>query len=728
MEFNIDPKDLNLQDAAGMQLVEVIRNLADESGTTDYEDLENLPKINGVTLKGNKSSDDLHIVVDYEDLENLPKINGVTLVGNKSTEDLNLNPSDEQVAEAVDAWLDDNVTQETGYVLDDSLTLSNAAAPADKVGELKSDLSLIGFEKHVASNNKIDGSYYIGKTGDYLNNAVILFGCGMTTEDITNIAGNLYVMSKDTDDNTLQGVVFKICDSSGDAISSDWLNLGTFYPASGFSASELAGRGLLFKAYSAAANYTIASLYVTPGVSTVYPPDAYKEEATITTDKTLSLSDIPADAKAAGDAIEDANTEISSIKSAVGYKLYVTSNNKINASAYIGKSGNNLNNAVILLGCGMTVQDVINIGGYFYVMSKDTDNNTLQGVVFKICDSDGEAISEDWLNFGTFYTDITLTSSELEGRGLLFKAYAAAENYTVASMYVTAGTSVAFPPDAYQEEATTDDKYHIADLICWGDSLTAGAGGDGTNYPDVCATELNLTVKNCGVGGESANTVSARQGGNAVVIPAGAVNGSYSTLTDVFGAEIAPLVQGDGGNSGDSLFINGDKCTLTYSSSQYTIAGYTKGTTSVPLLGRFAGSDFNGDITVIFVGANGADVGSVSDVDALITIIDSMIAHLKNNKYVVFAKWVANGTEESLSSDDAKMLSHYGNKLFPMRKMLVNYGLDLLDITPTADDLADIAVGTIPTSLRDDSIHLNANGYTAVGKFLADKIKSLGYV
>ena len=32
MAFNIDPKDLNLQDAAGMQLVEVIRNLAKESG------------------------------------------------------------------------------------------------------------------------------------------------------------------------------------------------------------------------------------------------------------------------------------------------------------------------------------------------------------------------------------------------------------------------------------------------------------------------------------------------------------------------------------------------------------------------------------------------------------------------------------------------------------------------------------------------------------------------
>lgn len=113
MNFSIDPKDLSLQDAAGMQLVEVIRNLADESGTADYEDLENLPKINGVELKGNKTSDDLHIAV-----------------------------SDEQVATAVDAWLEDNVDPETGYVLDSTLTMSNAAAPANEVGELKSELNV----------------------------------------------------------------------------------------------------------------------------------------------------------------------------------------------------------------------------------------------------------------------------------------------------------------------------------------------------------------------------------------------------------------------------------------------------------------------------------------------------------------------------------------------------------------------------------------------------------
>ena len=168
MEFNIDPKDLNLQDAAGMQLVEVIRNLADDSGTTDYEDLENLPKINGVTLVGNKSSEDLNIILDYEDLENLPKINNIKLIGNKTGAELGIAPTDVQVATAVDGWLDDNVTQETGYVLDSSLTMSNAAAPANKVGEVIDDLeiNLYGGKRYI-EGYKINASRVIVADEDY---------------------------------------------------------------------------------------------------------------------------------------------------------------------------------------------------------------------------------------------------------------------------------------------------------------------------------------------------------------------------------------------------------------------------------------------------------------------------------------------------------------------------------------------------------------------------------
>ncbi len=62
--------------------------------TTDYTEIENKPKINGVTLEGDKSLEDLGITgggtANYEALQNKPSIAGVTLEGDKSLEDLGI--------------------------------------------------------------------------------------------------------------------------------------------------------------------------------------------------------------------------------------------------------------------------------------------------------------------------------------------------------------------------------------------------------------------------------------------------------------------------------------------------------------------------------------------------------------------------------------------------------------------------------------------------------------
>lgn len=41
-----------------------------------------------------------------------------------------------RIASAADDWLSENVDPETGYVLDRTLAMENAAAPADLVGSL----------------------------------------------------------------------------------------------------------------------------------------------------------------------------------------------------------------------------------------------------------------------------------------------------------------------------------------------------------------------------------------------------------------------------------------------------------------------------------------------------------------------------------------------------------------------------------------------------------------
>ena len=273
------------------------------------------------------------------------------------------------------------------------------------------------------------------------------------------------------------------------------------------------------------------------------------------------------------------------------------------------------------------------------------------------------------------------------------------------------------------------------DLLCWGDSITNGYGGGGVTYPEVCANELDITFINAGTGGETANTIAVRQGGNNLVIPKGAVNGTYTLaqMEDIFGGLVAPLRQGTGWGSASKIYINGEECNIavtqessTDPNATYTISGYTGGTSKMSLLGKFIGSTFKGKIVTILVGTNGYAVGSDTSNDALITIIDSMIKHIGHDKYVVMG--LTNGDSSTRDALDALMLNHYGAKFFPSRTMLIDNGLSINDLTPTADDITYMNAGIVPESLRIDSTHLNAYGYTALGKMLADKIKSLGYI
>lgn len=64
-------------------------------GTSNYNDLENKPSINGITLEGNKTTEDLLIeagVSDYTNLINKPSINSVELIDNVDSKTLNIVP------------------------------------------------------------------------------------------------------------------------------------------------------------------------------------------------------------------------------------------------------------------------------------------------------------------------------------------------------------------------------------------------------------------------------------------------------------------------------------------------------------------------------------------------------------------------------------------------------------------------------------------------------------
>lgn len=167
-------------------------------GTDDYEELDNKPSINNVTLVGNKTLSDLGAAsasdlsakytkpqdgIPASDLASgvIPTVHNVPAGGSAgqvltktSGTDYEAEwatpqvATDEQVAEAVDDWLGDNVAQETGYVLDRTLLLSNAAAPADLVGTIKNEIQELGIGTLQYVQN---GGYYISRDGTKTSNA-----------------------------------------------------------------------------------------------------------------------------------------------------------------------------------------------------------------------------------------------------------------------------------------------------------------------------------------------------------------------------------------------------------------------------------------------------------------------------------------------------------------------------------------------------------------------------
>ena len=268
---------------------------------------------------------------------------------------------------------------------------------------------------------------------------------------------------------------------------------------------------------------------------------------------------------------------------------------------------------------------------------------------------------------------------------------------------------------------------YTTDLCFWGDSLTVGIGGSGTNYPSVCASELGITsFKNCGVGGENANTIACRQGGNSLILKVGAVSEySLSDLKDIYGTVCNPLRQGSGNSSVNPIYINGVKCNLSISqanttdpNAKYTITGYN-GRLLAETPVKLSGCDIKSKITVIFVGQNGPGLAE------RLRIIDSMISKI-NDKYIIMG--LSSGNSASNADEEAQMLSKYGVHYFNTRYMLSKYGMNIMNLTPTSSDTIEMNKGEVPSSLRSDPIHLNANGYTALGKMLAQKIRACGYV
>ncbi len=304
-------------------------------------------------------------------------------------------------------------------------------------------------------------------------------------------------------------------------------------------------------------------------------------------------------------------------------------------------------------------------------------------------------------------------------------------------------------------ETVSDKKFVSAEkineilpgIVCWGDSLTSGPGGNAMSYPTALqscidegiavmypeAKELGISVPvvNMGVGGENTNTILGRNGAvpfitsSAFTIPAEEKSVAIKFMSEN-GKQVAPLIQGNAGM--EFVTIEGIKGVISRSGNNYVFTRSEAGDSVQVAKGTkiiTSGSEpYREYFTVIFIGQN----GGFTDYDELVEQQKAIINHQTKNKdkYIIIG---LHTTTPSYREDlEGLMVEEYGDKYINLREYMSTDALTDAGLTPTQDDTTAMDGGNVPPSLLSaDLLHFNSDGYEIIGKLVYDRMDQLGY-
>ena len=278
-------------------------------------------------------------------------------------------------------------------------------------------------------------------------------------------------------------------------------------------------------------------------------------------------------------------------------------------------------------------------------------------------------------------------------------------------------------------------------IICRGDSLTAGAFGDGVSYPQYLSVLApGLPIAKRGNPGERSKEISMRQGSTALTVSAD-LSIPASGATAAFAMNTTLIFTNPNGTNGtpDGLAmagtLNGIRGTLTATGGMFTFTRSSSGDAATvpagtPWIDEYESvrRDWN---QVLWVGRNNV-TATPSDVAVYVA---KMVAYQTSGDYLVLG--VTNSTAEPSGSANyntilginAALASAYPNNYLDIRGWLIANGLGAVSLTPTATDTTAISEDRIPPSLlAADGLHLNANGYKAVAIAVKNWITTKGWV
>ena len=288
------------------------------------------------------------------------------------------------------------------------------------------------------------------------------------------------------------------------------------------------------------------------------------------------------------------------------------------------------------------------------------------------------------------------------------------------------------------ETIRTEIAREFPGVVCWGDSLTAGAGGNGTRYPSVLSEKIAekyapISVLNMGVGGEDTKTILARAGKLPIyvtkdfVIPADTETTVEVQFALEDGSKVTPLRQGNGGMN--PVTINGITGTLQVQQDDIwdTEVAYffkraeagneqkvTAGTVIVP---QFASEINDKRISVIFIGTNGGYA-------SIAHLMEQQKMLIESEHYLIIGLTRENA--EKFAEMDAALEAEFGKRFLNLRKWICENGLERAGLIATDADRTAIEKGQMPPSLMSDGVHFNQHGYQIIGEAVFERLDELG--
>lgn len=273
-------------------------------------------------------------------------------------------------------------------------------------------------------------------------------------------------------------------------------------------------------------------------------------------------------------------------------------------------------------------------------------------------------------------------------------------------------------------------------VVGWGDSLTAGAGGLPTTYLTVLQDLMgpDYLMLNGGVGGETSNTISARQGSTPMTFDSDVTlmkgKRHQVNLVNIYGDEVKPLLQG-GEETINPFRINGVDCKLEWTGNMYGTMGkyyvtLLSDTTNVfirkntPIITNWMQKYRQPYCILVWIGQND---DYKDEVDELVRKTNRMIDYANTDKYLVI------GLHTPMHKYHNEPLAKiYGDKFinwFDYSK--TDEAFEDAGIEKTSGDVKDIEDNVCPRSFMVDPYHLNAIGYASLGRFIYRRMMQLGY-